>query len=539
MQGLLALVGVLVGGGAGFALAYRLLKGQFQGPLDAVRQAQASSEAQAKEARERGDVLNERLREAEAARARLEGVAAILETLREDLAAKNEENAGLTQRVTTLTGQLSQAKTEVEESRRRAEELLAQKDAQLGRELEAKDREVQRLLDAEREGHAARIAQMERHLEEQKALLAEAEGKLKEAFESLSAKALDSATERFLRLANENFEKASEQAKGDLERRRQAIDQLVKPLGDTLEKLEKQSQEMEQKRVSAFDAIERSVKMLSDETDQLANALRKPTARGAWGEMQLQVILENAGLIEGEHFTLQHSTDGEEGRLRTDVVIKLPKDRLLVIDSKAPLDTYWDGMNAPDEATRTAKFASHAKQVREHIRRLADKRYWSRYDGTPDCVVMFIPTEGAYQAAFEADSAALREAHSSRVYVANPMTVISMVHVAAYVLNEEKLRQNANEVRQLGAELYARLCKFGAYVNKMGASLQTTVNHFNDAVGSFDARVVPQARRMRSLGAGTAEDVPAPKLIESSPRPLASPEARELPMEGVFEELEV
>jgi DNA recombination protein RmuC len=438
------------------------------------------------------------------------------------------------ERLAKLTGELAEARKEAEEVRharqeaiaakdREVERMLASKEQHLRDQLAQKDLAVARLLAEKDQALAAERRAKDEALAEQKRLLEETERVLTEKFGAVSLESLKTATDRFLELASKTFEKTDETAKADIEKRRSEIEQMLKPFATTLEKLESQNKEMEERRVSAFDAIDKGIKTLSQEADQLANALRKPNTRGAWGEMQLQVILENAGMQEGEHFTLQHSTEGDDGRLRTDVIIKLPKGRLMVIDSKAPLETYWDGMNAPDEATRTALFVSHARLVRDHVKKLSNKSYWSRYEAAPDCVVMFIPTEGAYQAAFESDRGLLGEAHNARVYIANPMTLISMVHVAAYILNEEKLRQNAQEVRAVGQELYKRLSKFLGDMDGLGRHLKMVVDDYNKAVGSVDSRLIPQARRMSQLGAGVGE-VPEPEPIDMLPRAITSAE---------------
>lgn len=425
------------------------------------------------------------------ARVKQERISAELDLLREQL-----------KEVGTLRDQLREAEAErtkavaiLDEVRNANEEKLRQKEIELDRILAEK----QVAFDA------------------QKQLLADAEKVLADKFGMVSAESLRAATADFLKLANENFEKANETARGDLKSRQESIDEMLKPLRETLDKMDRQDKE-----------IDRGIRDLQEEARNLANALRKPNTRGAWGEMQLQVILENAGLIQGEHFILQDSTEGDEGRLRTDVVIRLPKDRLLIIDSKAPLETFWDGMNCADEVVRSAKFMLHARLVKDHVKKLSSKSYWARYQGTPDCVVMFIPTEGAYQAAIEADPTLITEAHSARVYLANPMTLVSMIHIAAHVLNEERLRANALEVREAGATLYERLKVFASHLNGVGRHLGQSVDLYNKAVASLDGRVLPQARRMHALGAGKGDPIETPLLIDTSPRALASPEAQEV-----------
>ncbi|MCX6378570.1 MAG: DNA recombination protein RmuC [Armatimonadetes bacterium] len=349
-------------------------------------------------------------------------------------------------------------------------------------------------------------------------------------FDSLSVKTLTTVSEQFMQTARATLETAQTEAKGDLNLKQQAIEELLRPVSDSLAKLAKQQEEMEQKRVSAFDSIEKGIRTLSEEADQLANALRKPATRGAWGEMNLKVILDNAGLQEGEHYVLQDSTDDEEGnRLRTDVIIHLPNGRDFIIDSKAPLESYWEGMNCPDEATRQDKFAHHAKLVRDHVKQLSSKEFWTRYKASPDCVVMFIPTEGAYQAAIEADRSVLTDAHKSRVYLSNPMTLISMIHIVAYVLKEDRARQNASEIQESAVELYKRVSKFVGDFSDIGRRLRLTVDMYNTAVGALEGRVLPKARDISRLGAGSGREIDDVSPLELFPRELTSPEFRELP----------
>ena len=259
------------------------------------------------------------------------------------------------------------------------------------------------------------------------------------------------------------------------------------------------------------------MKRLSDGTGQLANALRKPATIGGWGEDMLTRILENAGFIEGVHYDVQHSTDDGEGRLRADVVVHLPQGRDFVIDCKAPLDAFSEGMNAPDEEVRRERFGQHARLVRDHVKQLSSKAYWERYPSA-DCVIMFLPTDGAFLAAVEADPSLVGDAHKSKVYIANPSTVMSMVHVTGYVLRQERLHETAQEVQAAATELYRRLGKFTKDMSNMA------VGNFNTAVGALDSRVLPQARKMNELGGG-GDPVADIALVESAPRPLASPEA--------------
>jgi DNA recombination protein RmuC len=496
------------------------------------------------------EVLQNQLREAVEVRAKLEGAGDSLEAIKGQLETKDKEIAVQAERITNLSSELARHKSSTEDASRAKDEAIAAKTAEVERliqekdastvaqiadlkafcerELAGKEESSDRALDALRAHCDEQLSEKEAHVLEQRHMLEQAEKKLTETFDSLSVKALTTVSEQFMKTAKATLETVQTEAKGDLKLKQQAIEEMLKPVSESLLKLQSQHEEMEKKRVSAFDAIEKGIQTISQETDHLANALRKPFTRGAWGEMNLKVILDNAGLTEGVHYDLQDSTEDHEGtRLRTDVIIHLPNGRDFIIDSKAPLESYWDGMNAADEATRLVKFAAHAKLVREHIKRLSTKSYWSRYKAAPDCVVMFVPTEGAYQAALEADPALLTDAHSGRIYLANPMTLVNMIHVTAYVLKEETLKQNAHEVQVTAAELYDRLSKFVGKFADLGRNLRITVSKYNEAVGSLDGRVLPQARKFNELGAGTKGDLPEALAVEIEPRFLTCQEARD------------
>jgi DNA recombination protein RmuC len=458
------------------------------------------------------DNLERQLLDTTAEKARLQGQMENTDQLRSRVEVLTAERD-------SLGRQLERARTAAEEAERAREEAVA-----------AKTREAQRLIEEKESSLQAQLAEKDRHIEEQKRLLAEAEKKLAETFDALSMKALKSVTEQFLETSKAVLATAQKEAKGDLELKQQAIDSMLKPVAESIAKLQAQHEDLEKKRLSAFDQIEKGLATISRETGQLANALRKPTTRGAWGEMNLETILTNAGLVQGVQYDIQDSTEDVEGeRRRTDVIIHLPHGRDFIIDSKAPLESYWDGMNSDDETMRIEKFAAHARLVREHVKRLASKTYWSRYKSAPDCVVMFIPTEGAYMAAIEADPSLLTDAQKSRIYLANPMTLVNMIHVTAYVLKEETLKQNAHEVQESAVELYERLKIFVGKFAEVGRNLRITVGKYNESVGSLEGRVFPQARRIHALGAGKAGELPPASVVEDAPREFVAPEARQIP----------
>lgn len=320
------------------------------------------------------------------------------------------------------------------------------------------------------------------------------------------------------------------------EEEKESFGDLLAPVREALERLEKQNQLMERRRDNTFEAIEKGIDQLTSEAVQLANALRKPAQQGAWGEMAITTILENAGLMSGEHFTLHES--GSDNKKRTDVVLKLPQGRSLVIDSSVPLDAYWDAQNAASEEAKGIRNKAFARIVREHVKELGAAYYWASYDALPDCVIMFLPTEGAYFSALEADPTLLQQAKDAGVYLANPMTVLNMAHIAAYVLADDRVRQNAQEIKQLGSELYERLRMFSEHFGNVGQNLRTSVDSYNKALSWIDRNVMPTARKMQLLGSQKAGTKPlAPNSpVDKSVRSFQSPDLRELPLELTYEE---
>ena len=350
--------------------------------------------------------------------------------------------------------------------------------------------------------------------EEQKEVLLEAERRFSDAFANLSQQALSQSADRFLQLAKENFEKHAEGASGDLTRRQQAIEELVKPLKETLDKLDKQSQDIEQKRVAAYEGVTDHINRLMVETAQLSSALRKPHVRGSWGELTLRKAAESAGLIEGQDFEMQFSTDTEEGRLRPDMVVRLPNNGAIVVDSKVPLDSYLVAMEATDEAVRTLRLKAHAAQVRKHIQALSSKAYWSQFEHSPDFVVMFVPAESLYQAAMEQDPELLEAAFKARVVLANPMTLIALLRTVAYGMRQEQVQQNAQEIRKLGERLYDSVRVFAGHMTSLGRHLGQTTEDYNRAVGSLERNVLSKSRQLKEMGAGVGDEISGPEPID-------------------------
>ena len=340
------------------------------------------------------------------------------------------------------------------------------------------------------------------------------------AFAELSQKALQSNSEQFLQLARESLGALHAAASGDLEKRQQAISDIVKPVRESLEKVDGKIQELEKARAGAYAALTTQVRALLSETGNLSRALRAPAVRGRWGEMQLQRVVEMAGMLEHCDFVQQETSQGDDGRLRPDLLVKLPGGKQLVVDAKAPLSAYLDALEAQDEGSRRAHLANHARQLRNHVAQLARKAYWDQLDHTPEFVVLFVPNEAVFAAAMEEDPSLMEGAFSEKVLLASPTTLIALLRAAAFGWRQERLAQDAQEIASLGRDLHKRLGKLVEHFGRVGRGLASAVGAYNDTVGSFERMVVPGARKLRDLAAPMDAELAAIPDVEVAPRPL-------------------
>ena len=376
-------------------------------------------------------------------------------------------------------------------------------------------------LENERRASSEKLAVVERAREE-----------LGQAFRAASAEALKNNSEAFLAHAEEKLARYQEAAKGELEKREQAIDLVLKPVRESLEKVGTQVQELEKARSGAYAGLTEQVKALMGtqeqlraETATLVKALRQPHARGQWGELQLKRAVELAGMVEHCDFEVQVVTTSADGSVRPDMVVRMPGSRHIVVDAKVPLAAYLDAMEATDDAERKRHLEGHARHLRTHIEKLGKKRYFEHFESSPEFVVVFVPSEALFQAALEQDPSLIEFGVAQGVIPATPTTLIALLRTAHLGWREESLAENAKHVSDLGAELYKRLTDMTGYFSKVGSSLDKAVEFYNKAVGSYDARVLVAARRFSELGAAPLDaDIDAPELVDKQTRAFRAPE---------------
>ncbi len=375
----------------------------------------------------------------------------------------------------------------------------------------------------------SRIQTEQAREEERAAAQQRAEDTLSATFGKLAHESLEKNSETFLRLAKENLGGQQELAREELSKREQAVQNLVKPIQDVLDKTHRQIVEIEKTRHEAFGgittqlaAINVSQETLRAETNKLVNALSNPQVRGQWGEITLRRLAELAGMVEHCDFSEQVHVATDEGAIRPDMVIHMPDRGELVVDVKTPLDAYLQAVDASDEVTRKAALQRHARNVLERVRELSAKSYWSQFEHSPEFVILFIPGDQFLTAALNEKPDLLEEALRQKVMLITPTSLVALLKVIAYGWLQLALSDNAEQIRGLAEDLHDRLASFTGHLARVGKQLDASVAAYNQAVGSLEGRVLPGARKFSELGVRTRKALHSPTTVEASARPIKS-----------------
>jgi DNA recombination protein RmuC len=417
---------------------------------------------------------------------------------------------------------LDYARKEAEEHRNRFLETAA---------LLKEAREKQQELSLRCTRQEAELQYQKASYEERLKTFQEAEQRLSQSFQALSADALRQSSESFLQLAHSVFKQHETKATGELDLRRQAVDQLIEPISKSLSKVEERIQDIEKQRVGAYHGLQDQITLLLEtqkklqlEASNLATALRSPTTRGRWGELQLRRVVELAGMLPYCDFEEQANISGD-GRLRPDMVIRLPGNRSIIIDAKVPLQSYLDAVDCADEDRRREYYRQHAAQVKKQVQMLGQKSYWEQLTNSPEFVLLFLPGEAFFSAALQADPTLIEVGADHRVLIATPTTLIALLRTAAHSWRQEDIARNAQEISRLGKELYQRLSDMSGHLSDMGKSLGSTMQAYNRLVGTVESRVLVSARRFQELKADDPKkEIKEAPILDQQPRLLQSQE---------------
>ena len=395
----------------------------------------------------------------------------------------------------------------------------------------------------ERELVAARTAlDCERKAAQEKlSAITNARDEMRAQFEALAASTLQANSKVFLELAQSKFSDFQNQAKGDLSERQKAIETLVKPIHESLDKFDGQIQQIEKSRSEAYGSLLSQVQMLTQtndqlrtETNNLVTALRAPQGRGRWGEIQLRRVAEMAGMFNRCDFLEQEQRSTEDGRLRPDMVVNLPGGKTVVVDAKTPLSAYLNALEARTDVERAEFLRQHAAQVRVQIKKLGMKSYWEQFESAPEMVVMFLPNEAVFSAALAEDPTLIEAGVADKVIIASPTTLIALLRAVHYGWQQQDIAENAAQVGQLGRELYERLCTMAEHFEDVGTKLNGAVASYNKTLSSLEARVLATARKFPQLAVPVKEEIPHPEQVEQTSKKLQSgdwcPDAEQLPL---------
>jgi len=416
------------------------------------------------------------------------------------------------------------------ESKIREAESIAQTERIRGESLEAQRLHLQSNCDELHErlrvaetGFAesrARAEETQKRFEEERELLAQAERKLTDTFKSLASDTLRQSSGDFLKFAEAKLKAAQDLASRDFEAREKKIEDIVKPARDSLARLDEELRKMENDRRGVEGQLTEQLRHLGAQTGKLFDALRTPSVRGRWGEIQLKRVVEIAGMVEHCDFFEQEIQSTDSGRFRPDLRIQLPGSKNVVVDSKVPLKAYLEAMECPDETTRALKLVEHANQIRTNVTQLSSKSYWDACKPTPEFVVLFLPGEMFFSAALQSDAALIEDAAARKVILATPTTLIALLKAVSYGWRQEQLAENAEHISELGQELHERVATMASHLARLGGALGKAVEEFNNTARSMESRVLVSTRRFKELGVASKKEVEELPFIEIAPRKL-------------------